>query len=101
MPIRACANWARCRTPGSGVGANIVPSDREHGAGANLRGLIDLSLLMRHVASGGRSMPTNSYDDRWLLPRRQTDYPSWDQLPEATVHGRREATYLVLAATFL
>src|SRR5262245_25101261 len=41
------------------------------------------------------------YRDRWLLPRRQTEYPAWDVLAEARVHGRREATFLVLAAIFL
>jgi uncharacterized PurR-regulated membrane protein YhhQ (DUF165 family) len=45
-------------------------------------------------------MPTQP-QDRWLLPRQQTDYPTRDFLPEATLHGRREATYLVLAAMFL
>lgn len=45
-------------------------------------------------------MSTNSYDDRWLLPRRQTEYPARDVLPETTVHARREATFLVLAAMF-
>jgi uncharacterized PurR-regulated membrane protein YhhQ (DUF165 family) len=46
-------------------------------------------------------MSTNSCDDRWLLPRRQTEYPARDRLPEETLHGRREATFLALAATFL
>ncbi len=46
-------------------------------------------------------MPTNSHDDRWLLPRRQTDYPTRDLISEAALHGRREATYLALAALFL
>jgi hypothetical protein len=43
----------------------------------------------------------NSTSDRWLLPRHQTEYPARDLLPEATLHGRREATFLVLAAMFL
>jgi len=42
-------------------------------------------------------MSTNSH---WLLPRQQTEYPARDLLPEATLHGRREATFLVLAALF-
>jgi uncharacterized PurR-regulated membrane protein YhhQ (DUF165 family) len=46
-------------------------------------------------------MPTTSQDDRWLLPRRQTEYPARGLLPEATLHGRREVTFLVLAAVFL
>ena len=40
-------------------------------------------------------------EDRWLLPRRQTEYPTWDLVSEATLHGRREATYLVLATILL
>ena len=43
-------------------------------------------------------MSTNS--DRWLLPRQQTEYPARALVPEATLHGRREATFLVLAAMF-
>lgn len=46
-------------------------------------------------------MSTTSSSDRWLLPRRQTEYPARQLLPEATLHGRREATFLVLAALFL
>jgi uncharacterized PurR-regulated membrane protein YhhQ (DUF165 family) len=45
-------------------------------------------------------MSFNSAHDRWLLPRHQTEYPARALLPEATLHGRREATYLVLAAWF-
>lgn len=36
--------------------------------------------------------------DRWLLPRHQTEYPTWDLVAEDKLHGRREATFLVLAA---
>jgi uncharacterized PurR-regulated membrane protein YhhQ (DUF165 family) len=43
----------------------------------------------------------DSTQDRWLLPRRQTEYPAWDVLGEARLHGRREATFLALAAIFL
>jgi uncharacterized PurR-regulated membrane protein YhhQ (DUF165 family) len=43
---------------------------------------------------------TYSNQDRWLLPRRQTEYPGRDLLPEETLHGRREGTFLVLAAMF-
>src|SRR5262245_37301649 len=39
--------------------------------------------------------------DRWLLPRQQTEYPTRDLLPEAKLHGRREATFLVLATVFI
>jgi uncharacterized PurR-regulated membrane protein YhhQ (DUF165 family) len=42
-----------------------------------------------------------SHEDRWLLPRHQTEFPAWDLLPEETLHGRREATFLVLGAAFL
>jgi uncharacterized PurR-regulated membrane protein YhhQ (DUF165 family) len=44
---------------------------------------------------------SNVQNDRWLLPRRQTEVPTWDLLSETTLHGRREATYLVLAAMYL
>lgn len=43
----------------------------------------------------------DSTQDRWLLPRRQTEYPAWDVIGEARLHGRREATFLALAAIFL
>lgn len=46
-------------------------------------------------------MSIHSYDDRWLLPRHQTEYPGRDLLHESTLHGRREATFLALAAIFL
>ena len=36
--------------------------------------------------------------DRWLLPRHQTEYPTWDLVAEEKLHGRREATFLVLSA---
>lgn len=45
-------------------------------------------------------MPTHAVD-RWLLPKHQTEYPGHDVLHEATAHGRREATFLALAAIFL
>ena len=45
-------------------------------------------------------MSTNSNDDRWLLPRRQTEFPARELLAEETLNGRREATFLVLAALF-
>jgi hypothetical protein len=44
---------------------------------------------------------TIPHDDRWLLPRRQGEYPGWDLVAEETLHARREATFLVLAALFL
>ena len=45
-------------------------------------------------------MTTSSQRDRWLLPRQQTEYPARDLLSEATLHARREVTFLVLAAMF-
>lgn len=39
-----------------------------------------------------------SSEDRWLLPRRQTEYPAWDLVSEAKLHARREATFLALAS---
>lgn len=39
--------------------------------------------------------------DPWLLPNRQREYPSRRVLSEEHLHGRREATFLVLAGTFL
>jgi queuosine precursor transporter len=39
--------------------------------------------------------------DRWLLPNRQREYPSRRVLSEEHLHARREATFLVLAGTFL
>lgn len=46
-------------------------------------------------------MSNHSHDDRWLLPRRQTELPARGLLPEETLHHRREATFLALAALFL
>jgi uncharacterized PurR-regulated membrane protein YhhQ (DUF165 family) len=47
-------------------------------------------------------MPMDDSDqDRWLLPRRQTEYPAWDVISEERLHGRREATFLTLATIFL
>lgn len=40
---------------------------------------------------------STSSPDRWLLPRRQTEFPLRDLLPEEVLHARREATFLVLA----
>jgi uncharacterized integral membrane protein (TIGR00697 family) len=42
-----------------------------------------------------------SYRDRWLLPSRQREYPSRRVLSEGHLHARREATFLMLAGTFL
>jgi len=36
-----------------------------------------------------------------LLPRQQTEYPTRDLVAEERLHGRREGTFLVLAAMFL
>jgi uncharacterized PurR-regulated membrane protein YhhQ (DUF165 family) len=41
------------------------------------------------------------HQDRWLLPRNQAEYPGRDLVAEETLHGRREATFLVLGAVFL
>lgn len=46
-------------------------------------------------------MSNHSHDDRWLLPRRQTEFPARGLLPEEMLHHRREATFLALAALFL
>jgi uncharacterized PurR-regulated membrane protein YhhQ (DUF165 family) len=47
------------------------------------------------------SYMSSSNPDRWLLPRRQTEYPTRELVAEEKLHGRREATFLVLAAVFL
>ncbi len=39
--------------------------------------------------------------DRWLLPTCQCERPGLALLPEATLHGRREGTFLVFAAIVL
>lgn len=41
------------------------------------------------------------HEDRWLLPRRQTEYPARELVSEVTLHGRREATFLVLVTLFV
>jgi uncharacterized PurR-regulated membrane protein YhhQ (DUF165 family) len=38
--------------------------------------------------------------DHWVLPSRQHDYPTRETLEGVTLHARREATFLVLAAIF-
>src|SRR6185503_11825115 len=59
----------------------------------------------RERTTGGAATPisymSSSNPDRWLLPRRQTEYPSRELVAEEKLHGRREATFLVLAAVFL
>ncbi len=45
----------------------------------------------------GQGSLAMSYEDRWLLPRHQTEYPLRDLVDEPTLHARREATFLVLA----
>lgn len=40
-------------------------------------------------------------EDRWLLPRRQTEYPAREMVAEARLHARREATFLALATLFV
>ncbi len=39
--------------------------------------------------------------DRWLLPRRQTEYPARELVAEERLHGRREATFLALSTLLL
>jgi uncharacterized PurR-regulated membrane protein YhhQ (DUF165 family) len=41
------------------------------------------------------------HEDRWLLPSHQAEYPRWGLVAEDKLHGRREATFLVLAAVSL
>jgi hypothetical protein len=43
---------------------------------------------------------SNRQEDRWLLPRRQTEYPARDLVSEVNLHARREATFLVLSTLF-
>jgi uncharacterized PurR-regulated membrane protein YhhQ (DUF165 family) len=40
-------------------------------------------------------------EDRWLLPRRQTEYPARALVAEVKLHGRREATFLAFATMFI
>src|SRR5262245_3615058 len=40
-------------------------------------------------------------DDPWLLPTRQAEHPARSAVADVRLHGRREATFLILAATFL
>jgi uncharacterized PurR-regulated membrane protein YhhQ (DUF165 family) len=42
-----------------------------------------------------------STQDRWLLPRHQTEYPARELVSEGKLHARREATFLTLAAVVL
>src|SRR5258706_10398486 len=58
------------------------------------------SVICYNGAAVDRTM-TSTHEDRWLLPRRQTEYPAWDLISEAKLHGRREATFLALAAIAL
>jgi uncharacterized PurR-regulated membrane protein YhhQ (DUF165 family) len=41
------------------------------------------------------------HEDRWLLPRRQTEYPTRELISESRLHGRREATFLAFATISL
>lgn len=41
------------------------------------------------------------FEDRWLSPRRQTEYPARELVAEGTLHARREATFLALTTTFV
>ena len=40
-------------------------------------------------------------EDRWLLPRRQTEYPAREMVAEVKLHARREATFLAFATMFV
>lgn len=40
-------------------------------------------------------------EDSWVLPSRQGEYPGRDVLGEATLHRRRERTFLALATLFV
>lgn len=44
-----------------------------------------------------RTRMVTPHEDRWLLPRRQTEYPTRELISETRLHGRREATFLALA----
>ncbi len=46
-------------------------------------------------------MHDEHFDDSWVLPSRQGEYPGRAVLGEALLHRRRERTFLVLAALFL
>jgi uncharacterized PurR-regulated membrane protein YhhQ (DUF165 family) len=46
-------------------------------------------------------MRNPSHDDRWLLPTRQSDYPSRPVLTDGRMHARREFTFLFLTGIFL
>src|SRR5258706_14182172 len=39
--------------------------------------------------------------DRWLLPTRQSDLPGCAFVADATLHGRREGTFLALVTLYL
>jgi MFS family permease len=43
----------------------------------------------------------SEHPDHWLLPGRQIEYPARDFIAEEILHGRRESTFLVLAAVFV
>jgi len=40
-------------------------------------------------------------DDPWLLPSRQAEHPARSAVADVRLHGRREATFLILATIFL
>lgn len=42
-----------------------------------------------------------TYDDRWLLPSKQSDLPGRELLAVDRLHARREGSFLVLASLFL
>ncbi len=46
-------------------------------------------------------MQDEHFDDPWVLPSRQGEYPGRPVLGEALLHRRRERTFLVLATLFL
>ncbi|MGE0549242.1 MAG: VUT family protein [Kofleriaceae bacterium] len=46
-------------------------------------------------------MPTSEFHDSWLVPTRQHEYPLREILAVEQVHGRREASFLMLATLFI
>ncbi|MGE0872427.1 MAG: VUT family protein [Kofleriaceae bacterium] len=46
-------------------------------------------------------MPTTEFHDPWLAPTRQREFPLRDVLAVERLHGRREASFLLLATLFV
>ncbi len=58
-------------------------------------------LAARHVHEHLDAMHDEPFNDSWVLPSRQGEYPGRPVLGEAMLHRRRERTFLVLATLFL